>query len=248
METLRKIIPWFFALDHVNYSRWGAVHLQDMTTLQGKHENIYEKFVNGGFTVRKTQKAFSAMAIDQAHEQNNSLVKGEGGAVGLTESPSALRRWMISGPEIARMVKEFKDCLTDGETESQKKHHDEAKSYQLSFAKEVKSLTSVIENMGNPFTEETPDLLVLDTRDIAGVNVIKTVREIEALGQQQFKVFQSQRLRENKKSLHDPINKNKLSLFKTPNKKEPSKDKQQISSLCVIFKALHILPDQRWGP
>ena len=155
-----------------------------MTTLQGKHEDIYEKFVNGGFTVRKTQKAFSAMAIDQAHEQNNSLVKGEGCAIGLTESPSALRRWMISGPEIARMVKEFEDCLTEGKTESRKKHHEKAKSYQLSFSKEVKSLTSLIEKMGNPFTEETPDVLVFDTRDIVGVHVIKTVQEIEALGQQ----------------------------------------------------------------
>jgi hypothetical protein len=35
------------------------------------------------------------------------VVKGEGGAVGLTENPSALKRWMISGREIARIVSEF---------------------------------------------------------------------------------------------------------------------------------------------
>ena len=28
------------------------------------------------------------MAIDQAHEQNNAMVKGDGGAVGLTEKRS----------------------------------------------------------------------------------------------------------------------------------------------------------------
>lgn len=47
------------------------------------------------------------MAIDQAHEQNNAMVKGDGGAVGLTENPNALRRWMLSGPEMARLVNEF---------------------------------------------------------------------------------------------------------------------------------------------
>ena len=42
----------------------------------------------------RTSKTFSAIPIDldQADEQNIALVKREGGAVGLTENPSALRR------------------------------------------------------------------------------------------------------------------------------------------------------------
>ena len=42
----------------------------------------------------RTSKPFSAIPIDldQADEQNIALVKREGGAVGLTENPSALRR------------------------------------------------------------------------------------------------------------------------------------------------------------
>ena len=47
------------------------------------------------------------MPIDQAHEQNNALVKGSGGAIGLTENPSAFRKWMIAGPEQACLLKEF---------------------------------------------------------------------------------------------------------------------------------------------
>ena len=50
---------------------------------------------------------FSGIAVDQAHEQNNASVKGGGGAVGLTENPAALRRWMVSGPEMARLIEEF---------------------------------------------------------------------------------------------------------------------------------------------
>ena len=55
----------------------------------------------------KTGRAFSAMAIDQAHEQNNAAVKGDGGAVGLTENPmhykggwSQAQRW----PELLRSL------------------------------------------------------------------------------------------------------------------------------------------------
>ena len=42
-------------------------------------------------------RAFSAIAIDQAHEQNNAAVKGDGDAVGLTEN-LAPKRWMVFRP------------------------------------------------------------------------------------------------------------------------------------------------------
>ncbi len=47
------------------------------------------------------------MPLDQAHEQNNETVKGPGGAVGLTENPAAFGRWMVAGPEQARLLQEF---------------------------------------------------------------------------------------------------------------------------------------------
>ena len=103
-QTLSKIIPYFFGLDRVNYARWLPIHLRDMASLQMFHPKIAEEFANGNFTVRKTSKAFSNMAIDQAHEQNNAASKG---AIGLTEDPSALRRWMVAGPELSRLVNTF---------------------------------------------------------------------------------------------------------------------------------------------
>ena len=49
------------------------------------------------------------MLIDQVHEQNNELVKGSGGAVGLAENPSAFRKWMVAGPAQAQLLKEFEN-------------------------------------------------------------------------------------------------------------------------------------------
>ena len=59
------------------------------------------------FVVHKTTKLFSAIIFDHAHEQENANIKGKGGAVGLTENPSALKRWMVAGPELSRMIQEF---------------------------------------------------------------------------------------------------------------------------------------------
>lgn len=34
-------------------------------------------------------------------------MKGSGGFIGLTENPSALKRWMLSGPELTRLQNQF---------------------------------------------------------------------------------------------------------------------------------------------
>ena len=135
IDTLSNMVPWFFALNHTNYARWIPVHLRDMCALQHKAPNISSQFETGMFTVYKTQRRFSAIAIDQAHEQNNAMVKGDGGAVGLTENASALRRWMVSGPEMARLVNEFEaDIATESRrNQDNSKHHEQSKSTQVTF-------------------------------------------------------------------------------------------------------------------
>ena len=75
IEALSKIVPWMFALDHVHYSRWLPIHIRDMISLANKHSEILEEFHAGKFVIHKTISKFSAMAIDQCHEQNNATVK-----------------------------------------------------------------------------------------------------------------------------------------------------------------------------
>ena len=58
--------------------------------------------------------AFPAHAIDQSHEQNNPLVKGDGGDVGLTENPTALHHWMVPSPEMAGLVGECDGLIEKG--------------------------------------------------------------------------------------------------------------------------------------
>ena len=83
-DTLHKMLPWFFAISHTNYACWLPVHLRDMSALQQTAPGVFLQFEKGLFTVHKSPRRFSAIAIDQAHEQNNGVVKGDGGAVGLT--------------------------------------------------------------------------------------------------------------------------------------------------------------------
>lgn len=88
--------------------------------------------MQGKFVVQKTQHRFSMIALDHNHEQENEVIKGDGGAVGLTESPTALRRWMVAGPEIARVVKEFESSF-DVRKPINVQHHEQVSTYKYRY-------------------------------------------------------------------------------------------------------------------
>ena len=184
LDSLSKMVPWLFGLDHTHYARWLPIHLRDMYRLQDFAPDVALHFKQGKFVVNKTSKPFSSIPIDQAHEQNNALVKGEGGAVGLTENPSALRRWMVSGPEMARVINEFEASIVKESTQNKQngKHHEDTRSLQSLFYRDVTALTRTIEEMGNPFMEETEALLVLDTKEIMSSDAVVRLRKVEEVG------------------------------------------------------------------
>ena len=165
IESLSSLIPWFFALDHIHYARWLPVHIRDMLSLTAKHPDVSVQFEAGKFVVHKTQRVFSSIAIDQAHEQNNAIVKGDGGAIGLTENPSALARWMVAGPEISRVANEFESHLK-GDSCTDLKHHDQSPAVQKEFREKVTRTVEEFEEAGNLFLEISEQLLSLDTKII----------------------------------------------------------------------------------
>ena len=91
VQSIGQLMPWFFAMDQYNYSRWVPVHIRDMLTLPQRHPEVYEQFLHGNFVVQKSRHLFSLIALDHNHEQQNEIIKGEGGAVGLNEDPAALQ-------------------------------------------------------------------------------------------------------------------------------------------------------------
>ena len=176
LNSLNQLAPLFlhWIIFIVHYARWLPVHIQDMSALTSAHPSIHSKFQNGKFVVQQSTNHFSYIAMDQSHEQLNKSIKGEGGAVGLTEDPVALRRWMIAGPELSRVVSEFEDTLCDASTSSSK-HHEQTPHVQITFAKDVKSLVVTFEELGNPFLECSKELFVLDTKIITHDKAIISV-------------------------------------------------------------------------
>lgn len=80
-----------------------------MDELESKAPDVHAELFKGKFTAQKSSLQFSSLALDQVHEQNSKLIKGEGGAVGLFDNEAALRRWMVSGTMMSHILSEFGD-------------------------------------------------------------------------------------------------------------------------------------------
>ena len=250
VSSLKKLAPWYFALDHPNYARWTAVHINDMEMLHQEHPDVHTEFQNGNFAVQKSTNLFSMLALDHAHEQNNAVVKGDGGAVGLFTNTQALLKWMTSGAEMARIIGEFEASLESGVSGTENtNHHDQTKATQTTFGQHVQQLTTKMEEMGSPFLEHSNDILQLDTKEIANEAAVRSILQAPAIGQKQYNDFVSQRLRSAHIVLTSAIKRNKLALLQCfSTKAKPGKS--QITSLkndCSLFSRLYIACQTREG-
>ena len=109
---------------------------------------------------------FSSMPLDRAHKQNNEAVKGAGGAVGLTENPAALKRWMVADPEQARILSELEEiyCMPIL-NHVHVLNHEQGHASQETFKKQVTNMCDVFVTMGNPFMDSSNELMTLDNHD-----------------------------------------------------------------------------------
>ena len=154
--------------------------------------------------------------FDQAHDQENDKVKGKGGVGSLTENPLALKRWIIAGPETARIIEEFEQTfLPEADLDKNYQQHEKGTSAQEKFCKQAPSVIQVINQYGNPFMNDYKELLVMNTRDCVDDAVVKCVGEIESLCKEQYHKLKKEVLYSRSESIHAPITNNKLSLFST---------------------------------
>ena len=116
---------------------------------------------------------------------------------------------MIAGPEVVRIIQEFEETSAKEVSEEKRRHHEQTPCIQTVFKKDVLSLVSAIEEMGNPFQEDSTDLLVLDSKEIMDETVVKAVREVVSIGQDQYKAFVKERFQERTKPITEAIKKNK---------------------------------------
>ena len=124
---LYVMCPYFFSNNSTHYSRWLPVHYRDMARLPEAHPDVYSEFTKGKFVVHKSHVPYTGLGLDHANEQNiDVLIKGDGGVIGITENPTALLRWMVAGPAVAKTLQQYEEMTSVNAAPSvpnQPKHH-----------------------------------------------------------------------------------------------------------------------------
>ena len=110
INLLKSLMKYIFVFHHQYYVRWLTVHVDDLLSLQHTCPSLYDQLLSGNFVLLKSNNHFSAIALDQGHEQNNAMIKGSGGAIGIlsSDSESALRRWEVAEPDVGGLLEECK--------------------------------------------------------------------------------------------------------------------------------------------
>ena len=120
-----------------------TVYINDLLSL-AHDSDLYREIVNGKFTVNKTRRKFSAMGEDQAHEQHNTIIKEDGGGVGLFDNYHAILEWSLTVPYISQML----DNELDQDDQS---HREDNVTFKRKFVSDCDALYSAWISYGNPF-------------------------------------------------------------------------------------------------
>ena len=102
----------------------------------------------------------------------------------------------------------------------------------------------MIENMGNPFLDDTPELLSLDKRHFIDESVADSIHFIEALGKEKIREYQKCVILDCTKSIYDPIERNSIALFKRRKHRPKTKQEKKVIMLkhdVVLFLQLYIV-------
>ncbi len=95
-------------------------------------------------------------------------------------------------------------------------HHEEGLASQKTFKKQVQDLVDAVTEFGNPFLDDCPELLILNSRDCADNSVIGTVRSIQSIATAKYQQYCQDVIFDRKRSIHKSLKKNSLPLFETP--------------------------------
>ena len=114
LYAIRAVLPWCFAYDRINYSRYLSVYYAERTRLSIDHPDVHAQLENGGFSVQLgRQNPFDRIAVDQTIEETvNKDTQTPGGTKGFSLKPAALIRYYLTAEYRSTCLKQLRE-LTD---------------------------------------------------------------------------------------------------------------------------------------
>ncbi|KAJ8387985.1 hypothetical protein AAFF_G00147760 [Aldrovandia affinis] len=147
---------------------------------------------------------------------------------------------MIAGPEVSHLVAQYEAACGTKEGTEHTSHHEETERAQRVFFENVEKLSQAMKDMGNPFQEESRDLLSLDTKDIAHHTAAELIGTHLEKCKVRFQEFMKGLEGEEESTFYEPIKKNRVDFFRQVPASVDSSKQKVLKEDCQLFSKLFI--------
>ena len=235
LSGIRKVLPWCFSYDHLNYARYMPVYLSDMIDLKDTHPDVHKSFVAGNFSVQLgSYNPFGRIPADQTIEETvNKDTQGCSGTKGFSLNHTAVERYYLTADVRASCLQLLRDCTNNGMGKYYK-HSDLSKSRIIRDQNDVSSIQNLLEcEWINPFDDSR--LLCISSGVLADASVEKDLLMAQEKGEESYVLFKKNLCTDDSNIPHffSTMKKAKLKTFAsmTKIKRIQTKDKE------IILKA-----------
>ncbi|PZC75227.1 hypothetical protein B5X24_HaOG206534 [Helicoverpa armigera] len=142
LNCVKEMLPYFHASGHLPYAKSAHLYLQDMLQLKEVMDpGVYQKFTEGYFTVRRSDKLYCGTPTDMVIEQSlMKSMKTDGGiSRGRSTKESVISKW-VYGMHAMNTVCEGLEVLANVHMDTTDQHVDASDSRRKKDAKDIKIL------------------------------------------------------------------------------------------------------------
>ena len=229
------MIPWCFAYDKVNYSRYLTPYFAQMTNLGDKNAEEQKALRENSFSVQlASSNPFGRIPVDQTTEVTvNKDAQNPGGTTRFSLKPATVQRYYVLTAEYrSAFLGQLRNMVQASNSETQ---HTELQSSRMKKDEQaVSAIVDLIQGWVNPFSE-SQDLISISTAKKAPRDIATDLKTAHAVGERCYANFKEERMEKTPqiRKFHDPLKTNKLKTFSDLNKKK----QVPINDRSIILKA-----------
>ncbi|CAG9821970.1 unnamed protein product [Phaedon cochleariae] len=231
LAAVEKMVPWCFALDRVNYSRYLSYHFLELTKLEKDNLFVHQYFVDGGFSVQlRSNNSFSRIPVDQAIEETvNKDTQTPGGTKGFSLKKQAVARYYVNAEHRASALRNLRSILSSSKTSQ---CHPDLRSQRIIIdEKDVTALAELLANeWTNPFDNNPSDIVHLSTGISVDESTASDLIDSETKGKIAYQEFTSRLA--NGEGFHKPIKKVGLKISRTKKSKTTEVGNKEVILQC----------------
>lgn len=250
LSCVHQMLPWCFAYNAINYSRYMSVYYGDMMNLPNDHPEVHEFMQNGGFSVQMSKdNTFGRIPVDQTLEETvNKDTQTPGGTKGFSLNPGAVERYYITAEFRTLFLRNLRKMV--GYAKGKHGHADLTASRISQDEKDVAAMVDLIKNWTNPFAGHT-QLSSISTGAVATPAIAEDLANAYKIGEAAYCDFKETRLESQppKVKFHDKLKKQNLKTFSALTKtKKVAKNKDTETVLRAdrnFFGRIIILAESR---